>query len=281
MSQSDAASAAKPDWTTRITLMLTVIFGVGGLAVEMYSTEMRNGVQSSLSPIGRFGVPIALGVLTAILVYRLRRRGKTKPDIRIQAETEPAPIAEPECVKIEHKRITIDADTQQRVPDADQVLGRDIHILESKYESKDLYIFLPGLGLDAKDFEPYMRAARFHCVALTLFGFNEEEHDNRDYWSITHQGHLQVIAFVLRQIHRACVPEEAHRLVRVLDRRGPAAAHGRDLPRCAGRDQGKAGAAARREHQPLHHAPFGPTGEDRPGRRGEPAEHDHQQHLEP
>jgi pimeloyl-ACP methyl ester carboxylesterase len=203
MSQSDAASAAKPDWTTRITLMLTVIFGVGGLAVEMYSTEMRNGVQSSLSPIGRFGVPIALGVLTAILVYRLRRRGKTKPDIRIQAETEPAPIAEPECVKIEHKRITIDADTQQRVPDADQVLGRDIHILESKYESKDLYIFLPGLGLDAKDFEPYMRAARFHCVALTLFGFNEEEHDNRDYWSITHQGHLQVIAFVLRQIHRA------------------------------------------------------------------------------
>jgi pimeloyl-ACP methyl ester carboxylesterase len=200
MSQSDAAAAKKPDWTTRITLILTVIFGIGGLAVEMYSNEMRNGVQSALSPIGRFGAPIAL-LLAAIVVFRLWRRGRAETEPRIQTVT--APPAERECVKIEHQRITIDADTQQRVPGADQVLGRDIHVLESKYDSKDLYVFLPGLGLDAKDFEPYMREARVHCIAVTLFGFNAEEHDNRDYWSITHQGHLQVIAFVLRQIHKA------------------------------------------------------------------------------
>lgn len=200
MSQSDAASPKKPDWSTRITLVLTVIFGVGSLAVEMYSTEMRNGFQSALAPIGKFGVPIALGVLTALLAYRLRRRSKAAMEVRIQTET--LPPVESECVKIEHRRITIDADTQQRVPDPDQVLGREIHILESKYESKDLYVFLPGLGLDAKDFEPYMRDSRVHCIAMTLFGFNAEEYDNRDYWSITHQGHLQVIAFVLRQIHK-------------------------------------------------------------------------------
>lgn len=199
MSESDAATATKqPDWSTRITLVLTVIFGVGSLVVEMYSAEMRNGVQTALTPISRFGVPVTIGVLSGLLVLRMRRRGKTEPEVRTQAAT---PI-EPAQTVIEPGRIAIDADTQQRVPDADQVLGRDIRILESKHDSRDLYVLLPGLGLDAMDFEPYMREARVHCIAMTLFGFNPEECENRDYWSITHEGHLQVIAFVMRHIRK-------------------------------------------------------------------------------
>ena len=55
-------------------------------------------------------------------------------------------------------------------------------------------MFVHGLGLDANDFRPYMAESRFHCIALTLYGFNTEEKDDPHYRPISLQSHVQLLA---------------------------------------------------------------------------------------
>jgi pimeloyl-ACP methyl ester carboxylesterase len=44
--------------------------------------------------------------------------------------------------------------------------------LESDSDSHELVVFLPGMGLDASDYSPYLEGGTVHGVALTLLGFD-------------------------------------------------------------------------------------------------------------
>jgi len=83
----------------------------------------------------------------------------------------------------------------------DSVVGRTLHYLEAKRGSDDLIVFLHGLGLDANDFRPYMAESRFHCLALTLYGFDATEREDR-YKPISLQAHVEVLAYALRKIKK-------------------------------------------------------------------------------
>src|SRR4029077_13542600 len=84
--------------------------------------------------------------------------------------------------------------------DQDVIVGRSLHYLETKRGSDDLLIFLHGLALDASDFRPYMTESRFHCLALTLYGFNAEEKDDQHYRPISLQSHVQLLGYALGKI---------------------------------------------------------------------------------
>lgn len=44
--------------------------------------------------------------------------------------------------------------------------------------------------------------SRFHCVALTLYGFNTDERDNDLYQPISLESHVQLLSYALRRIQR-------------------------------------------------------------------------------
>jgi pimeloyl-ACP methyl ester carboxylesterase len=81
-------------------------------------------------------------------------------------------------------------------------VGRSLHYLEVKRDSTELVIFIHGLGLDADDFEAYIVESKFHCIALTMFGFNSEERDDAHYRPISLQAHLQLLAYALKKIRQ-------------------------------------------------------------------------------
>lgn len=81
-------------------------------------------------------------------------------------------------------------------------MGRSLHFIEAKRESAELVVFLHGLGLDADDFRPYIAESRFHCIALTLYGFNVAEKDDEHYQPISLQTHTQLLGYALRKIRR-------------------------------------------------------------------------------
>jgi pimeloyl-ACP methyl ester carboxylesterase len=56
-------------------------------------------------------------------------------------------------------------------------------------------------GLDANDFRPYMAESRFHCIAVTLYGFNTEERNDEHYKPISLLSHVQLLSYALRTIH--------------------------------------------------------------------------------
>ncbi|HEY2127373.1 MAG TPA: alpha/beta hydrolase [Streptosporangiaceae bacterium] len=100
-------------------------------------------------------------------------------------------------------QIPITADVLRLVDDEqDSVVGRKLHFLEAKRSSEELVIFLHGLGLDANDFRSYMAESRYHCIALTLFGFNVSEATDDHYKPISLQTHVQLLAYVLSTLRQ-------------------------------------------------------------------------------
>jgi len=104
--------------------------------------------------------------------------------------------------------LSTDIEIQSDVLDAladehDSVVGRSLHYLEAKRDSPELVVFLHGLGLDANDFRPYMAESKFHCVALTLYGFNEDEKDDDRYQPISLQTHVRLLAYALKSLQES------------------------------------------------------------------------------
>jgi pimeloyl-ACP methyl ester carboxylesterase len=83
----------------------------------------------------------------------------------------------------------------------DRVVGRKLHYLEAKRDSSDLVLFLHGLGLDANDFRAYMAESRYHCIALTSYGFNDFEKDDERYAPISLESHIALLAYALDKLH--------------------------------------------------------------------------------
>ena len=63
-------------------------------------------------------------------------------------------------------------------------------------------MFLHGLGLDANDFRSYMAESRHHCVALTLYGFNDDEKDDAHYAPISLDSHIALLGYALYTLHK-------------------------------------------------------------------------------
>jgi pimeloyl-ACP methyl ester carboxylesterase len=168
--------------------VLASIFGsILGLATNLYSSQFRDAISSSdrhlnSAVVASIIAAIVTSAATTIIYRWLVRRGERNSQI-VAAE-------------IEIQSDVLDVLGDER----DSVVGRTLHYLEAKRGSPELVIFLHGLGLDASDFWPYMADSKFHCVALTLYGFNEDEKNDDRYRPIALATHVQLLAYALRKL---------------------------------------------------------------------------------
>jgi pimeloyl-ACP methyl ester carboxylesterase len=173
-----------PGWVPILSSVLGTLLGI---AASLYSADFRSAITTS----GHLLAPQVLSVLLAsavgsiitILTYRwlVKRRQRRAQIVRCQIKIESDVL---DVVKDEH----------------DSVVGRILHYLEARRDSSEVVVFLHGLGLDAGDFRSYMVESRFHCIALTLYGFNAEEKDDERYKAISLDTHLKLVAYALRKL---------------------------------------------------------------------------------
>lgn len=162
---------------------------VFGLVASLYSAELRRILEASGHGFVSTGLPIAVTAVvasvSAVLIYELLfRRGRT--------------------TDVTTGEIEIQADALEGiVSDQDAVVGRSLRYLETRRHTTDLVVFLPGLGLDANDFRPYLAESRFHCVAFTQFGLNPSDRDDEHYQPISLESHVQLVAYALRRLKTA------------------------------------------------------------------------------
>ena len=173
-----------PRWVAVVSGFVGSILGI---ATNLYSAEFRSAITSSKKVFGTTVLSIALAVIVAsavtAIMYRWLVRHRQK-----RAQILPGEVA-------------IDSDALHLVEDEqDLVAGRTLNFLEAKRDSAELVIFLHGLGLDANDFRPYMAESRYHCLALTLYGFNVAERDDDRYRPISLRTHVQLLAYALGKI---------------------------------------------------------------------------------
>jgi pimeloyl-ACP methyl ester carboxylesterase len=172
-----------PPW---LTALIGLAGTVLGLATNLYSDQFREAISASGKHVEALLFPLLASVVasgSALLLYRwLQDRRREQSEIS-QGE------------------LPIGSDALAAVADdQDVIAGRSLHYLETKRGSEDLLVFLHGLGLDATDFRPYMTESRFHCLALTLYGFNAEEKDDQHYRPISLQSHVQLVGYALSKI---------------------------------------------------------------------------------
>jgi len=172
-----------PRW---LAVVIGLIGSVLGLATNLYSDQFREAITASGRHVGALLFPLLASIVasgSALLIYRWLQDRRHE-----QSE-------------ISHGELRIGSDALAVVADnQDVIVGRSLFYLETKRNSADLLIFLHGLGLDATDFRPYMTESRFHCLALTLYGFNAEEKDDEHYKPISLQSHVQLLGYALRKI---------------------------------------------------------------------------------
>jgi pimeloyl-ACP methyl ester carboxylesterase len=186
--QPDGAAPVRGGRKWRRRLLASLGGALFGLVTSLYSAELRAILEASGRGFVATGLPVAITAavasVSAVLIYeygfRRRYRGAvTEGEIRIRADALDGIISE-----------------------EDAVVGRSLRFLETRRFTEDLVVFLHGLGLDAYDFRPYMSESRFHCLALTLYGFNADERDNEDYRPISLESHVQLLGYALLRIQR-------------------------------------------------------------------------------
>ena len=172
-----------PRW---LAVLIGLIGSVLGLATNLYSDQFREAITASGRHVGALLFPLLASIVasgSALLIYRWLQ----------DRRHEQSEISNGE-LRIGSDALAVVADNQ------DVIVGRSLFYLETRRNSGDLLIFLHGLGLDATDFRPYMTESRFHCLALTLYGFNAEEKDDEHYKPISLQSHVQLLGYALRKI---------------------------------------------------------------------------------
>ncbi|WP_185758680.1 alpha/beta fold hydrolase [Actinomadura hallensis] len=171
---------------------LAVLAGLSGTllgtATNLYSAEFRDALSGTghwLSGTVLSAVLIAtVSSGSAVVIYRLLARRRVSGELR-------------------RGEIHIGADALAHIrSEHDSVVGRSLHYLETRRDSEDLVVFLHGLGLDSSDFQPYMLESRFHCIALTMFGFNASERTDEHYRPICLESHLQLLGYALRKFKK-------------------------------------------------------------------------------
>lgn len=160
-----------------------------GIAASLYSSAFRNAIASSGKAVG----PTAFSILVATIV------SSTVTAIVYRWLVHRRQVLS----QILSNEIDIESDVLDVVLDEqDLVVGRVLRYLEARRDSEELVIFLHGLGLDADDFRPYMAESRFHCIAITLYGFNAEERADDHYKPISMETHVQLLAYAIAKLSR-------------------------------------------------------------------------------
>ncbi|WP_433511787.1 alpha/beta fold hydrolase [Nonomuraea sp. CA-143628] len=161
-----------------------------GVVIGIYSDEARKVIEWMWAyvTVGSLMIPIFSAALLCIATWQVRgvmdRRKKGNCSILSRSFD-----------------IHMD-DFEDDLPEDEAVIGRELHYLERATDSKTLAFLLPGLGLDANDFRPYMNIAREHTAALTLFGFNTEEARNERYQPVGLTTHIELVNGALNSIRR-------------------------------------------------------------------------------
>jgi len=172
-----------PRW---LAVLIGLLGSALGLATNLYSDQFREAITASGRHVETLLFPVLASIVasgSALLIYRwLQERRHEQSEISSGE------------LHIGSDALSIVADNQ------DVIVGRSLFYLETKRNSGDLLIFLHGLGLDATDFRPYMTESRFHCLALTLYGFNAEEKDDEHYRPISLRSHVQLLGYALQKI---------------------------------------------------------------------------------
>ncbi|RJQ75765.1 alpha/beta hydrolase [Pseudonocardiaceae bacterium YIM PH 21723] len=158
-----------------------------GIVSGLYSRELRSAIELSARHL-RFTSTLTVVLIStivtsisSIMFYRLiiRRRWNgsiTRGEIFIKSDA-----------------------VVNLTSDRDSVVGRRLAYLEAKRPGDDLVVFLHGLGLDAHDFRPYMLESKFHCISLTMFGFNVEERGDEHYGPISLDSHINLLMYALER----------------------------------------------------------------------------------
>jgi pimeloyl-ACP methyl ester carboxylesterase len=182
--QPAAASIHMPPW---LAVLSSIIGTILGLATNLYSAQFRAAIAASGRHLNSaITSAVIVAIVTSVTTAAIYRWlvGRNQRNAQIVSG------------KIEIQADILDVATDEH----DLVVGRSLHYLEAKRDSPEIVIFLHGLGLDANDFRPYMAESKFHCVALTLYGFNEEEKDNDRYQPISLQTHVRLLAYSLASL---------------------------------------------------------------------------------
>jgi pimeloyl-ACP methyl ester carboxylesterase len=182
-----------PRW---LTALAGAAGSILGLATNLYSSAFRSAIAfSDKNVLSVLLPPILVAIVTSgstLLIYRWLIHHR---EDRARIVTSEMPIGSDALDSVNDER--------------DLVVGRKLRYLEAERQSDDLLIFLHGLGLDANDFRPYMAESRFHCIALTLYGFNSDEKNDDHYKPISLQSHVQLLIYALNKIR------EEHRNKRI------------------------------------------------------------------
>lgn len=179
--------AARRRW--RIGLLATAGGSLLGMLTSLYSAEFRQLLEAPLSGLGDYGLPLlataAVASISTMLIYEGASRRR-----------QPA--------SLDPGKILIGSEVLDRIKGEDAlVVGRSLRYLEARRPTERLVVLLPGLGLDASDFRPYLAESSHHCVALTQFGFHTTERAHPHYRPISLDSHAHLLGYALRRIHRA------------------------------------------------------------------------------
>jgi len=190
MTGRQSAAPATDPRGRRLSRRIAVVSGflgtLLGVTTNLYSAEFRRAIESS-GVLSADVLPVLLAAVvasgtTAVAYWWIVRR------------QQPPQIAE--------GTVAIRTDIVKHMEsEEDSVVGRTLHYLEARRGTDDLVVFLHGIGLDANDFRPYMAESRFHCLALTLYGFDATEPADR-YKPISLQAHVEILGYALRKIKK-------------------------------------------------------------------------------
>ena len=161
-----------------------------GLATNLYSSAFRHAIAISGNRLTSVIISVIIATAAAsaatALIYRWLVR---RTQLHAQIISRELPIGSDALTYV--------------VDEQDSVVGRSLHFLEAKRDSPELVIFLHGLGLDSDDFRPYMAESKFHCLALTQYGFNVKEKDDDHYRPISLQTHVQLLCYAIKKIQKS------------------------------------------------------------------------------
>lgn len=180
-----AESLRLPRWAAVVSGLIGTVIG---LLTNLYAPELRQLLESSGRQVSASLVSIVLVALVSsavtAIVYWLLLRGRqhqalTRGEIAIRSDA-------------------LGPDLEADVP----VVGRSLKFLEARRNSRQVVVLVHGLGLDASDFRAYMAESKFHCVALTMYGFNAEEAHDPDYQPISLAASIALLGYAIAEISR-------------------------------------------------------------------------------
>ena len=172
-----------------LSLGVGVIGGLVGIAVDLYADQARFVVEEAWARFAiRWLIILVVVVGSCYLTWRLSDRLWVA---RIGRQS------------IVAKSLEIHTeDFEEDLPKDQAVIGRSLRYLERQSNSRNIIVFLHGLGLDANDFRRFMRSSDIHAVAITLFGFNADDAQNNRYRPIGLSLHAELVTGAIRNIQR-------------------------------------------------------------------------------